>query len=853
MRPLLWRASVRHLLRHPWQLALAVVGVALGVAVVVGIDVANGSAQRAFELSSDTVAGEATHHVVGPGGELPENVYRKLRVDLGLDLVAPVVEGHVGVVGESGDVLLLLGIDPLAETPFRSFVAAGTRSGGDLGTFLTRPGAALMAPATTQRLAIAVDDRFDVDIGGAVRTLELVGYLEAGSSAQEVALQDLVVVDVATAQETLGTVGRLSRIDAIRLPGMSDDEFAALVEPALGQGVQLLSVRSRASTVEQMTRAFRLNLQALSLLALLCGAFLIFNTMTFAVVQRRPLLAILRALGTTRGQIFGLILSEALLIGAIGTAFGEIAGVQLGRMLIARVTQTINDLYFVVNVREVSIAPWTLVKGGLLGLAATLAAAITPSIEATGTDPREALVRSELEARVHRAVPLFSMLGALLLAVGSVLLALPGGRLWLGFAGLFAILVGFALLTPLATKWLMRVLTPVAGRVSGQLGKMATRGVVTALSRTGIAIAALMMALSVTVGVDLMVRSFRGTVTRWLEYALPADLYLSVFTTPARRFSPGGAVLDQVAIDGLRDLDEVAAVNLLRHFLARVDGEDIRAVALELSAGSRQAFDFRSGDPESIWDRLEAGEGLMISEPLAYRRGLAEGDTLEILSPRGALKLPVAGVFYDYSTEQGLLMLDRLLYRRHWGDEGTTAVSAHLAPGVDAETAKARIRALLPADLRVRLSSNAELRRESLRIFDRTFVITGVLRTLAVIVAFVGVLSALLALQLERTRELGVMRACGLTPGQLWCLVTQQTGLMGLTAGLLSLPVGVSMAAIMIHVINRRSFGWTLEMDLFPLTLVQAVALGVGAAILAGVYPAWRMSRTRPSEALRDE
>jgi putative ABC transport system permease protein len=213
----------------------------------------------------------------------------------------------------------------------------------------------------------------------------------------------------------------------------------------------------------------------------------------------------------------------------------------------------------------------------------------------------------------------------------------------------------------------------------------------------------------------------------------------------------------------------------------------------------------------------------------------------------------VAGVFYDYSTEQGLLMVDRSVYRRHWADDGSTALSLHLGPGADIEQVRAQIRALLPADLRVRLSSNVELRSESLRIFDRTFVITGVLRTLAVIVAFVGVLSALLALQLERTRELGVMRACGLTPGQLWRLVTQQTGLIGLTAGLLSLPVGVSMAAIMIHVINRRSFGWTLEMDLFPLTLVQAVAVGVGAALLAGVYPAWRMSRTRPSEALRDE
>ena len=255
----------------------------------------------------------------------------------------------------------------------------------------------------------------------------------------------------------------------------------------------------------------------------------------------------------------------------------------------------------------------------------------------------------------------------------------------------------------------------------------------------------------------------------------------------------------------------------------------------------------------AIWRRIEAGEAVMVSESFAYRRALGEGDSVRILSPKETFELPIAGVFYDYSTEQGLLMLARTLYQRGWSDDGATALSIHTAVGTNLDELSELIRGRLPPDLRVRLSSNSQLRQESMRIFDRTFVITGVLRTLAVLVAFVGVLSALLALQLERTRELGVMRACGLTPGQLWMLVTQQTGLMGLTAGLLSLPVGVSMAAIMVYTINRRSFGWSLELDLFPLTLVQAVAVGVVAALLAGLYPAWRMARTRPSEALREE
>ncbi len=455
MTSLLWKASFRHLLRHPWQLALAVLGVALGVAVVVGIDVANGSAQRAFELSSEALSGRTTHQIVGSGGELPEDLYRKLRADLGLNLTAPVVEGHVGHVDSGGEVLLMLGVDPFAEAPFRDFVATGPLTEVDLGRFLTLPGATLLSPDTAERLSVVPGERFEVDIGGAIRSLELVGSLQPSDESQRAALSDLVIVDIATAQEVLGLTGRLSRIDLIRPPEMTEGELTSLVEPLLPPGAELMAIRSDSSTVEQMTRAFRLNLQALSLLALLCGGFLIYNTMTFAVVQRRPLLAILRALGTTRRQVFRLMLGEALLIGIVGTIVGELAGLLLGQSLTERVTQTINDLYFVVNVRQVSVAPWTLVKGGILGLAATAAAAITPSLEATNTEPREALVRSELEARVHRAIPLLSRLGALLLATGGALLALPGKSLWLGFFGLFAVLVGFSLLTPLFTKALM--------------------------------------------------------------------------------------------------------------------------------------------------------------------------------------------------------------------------------------------------------------------------------------------------------------------------------------------------------------------------------------------------------------
>jgi putative ABC transport system permease protein len=210
-------------------------------------------------------------------------------------------------------------------------------------------------------------------------------------------------------------------------------------------------------------------------------------------------------------------------------------------------------------------------------------------------------------------------------------------------------------------------------------------------------------------------------------------------------------------------------------------------------------------------------------------------------------------VFRDYGSEQGVIMMARTTYDSMWTDSGITSLGIFGEPGVDADVLARELAAATGVGSEVVIRSNRTLRALSLEVFDRTFAITAVLRGLAFIVAFIGVLSALMALQLERVRELGVLRANGLTPGQVWQLVTTQTGLMGLVAGLLAMPAGVVLAAVMIHVVNRRSFGWTLEMELGPGLLAQSLLLAVVGALLAGIYPAWRMSRTSPAEALRQE
>jgi putative ABC transport system permease protein len=244
---------------------------------------------------------------------------------------------------------------------------------------------------------------------------------------------------------------------------------------------------------------------------------------------------------------------------------------------------------------------------------------------------------------------------------------------------------------------------------------------------------------------------------------------------------------------------------------------------------------------------------VLVSEPFSLLRGVVPGDALRLLTPGGPEAFRVAGVYTDYGTDQGAVLMDLGTYRRLWRDPSVSALSIHAAPGTDPEELAAALRARTGGVQELLIRSNRTLRSLSLEIFDRTFLVTDVLRMLAGLVAFIGVLSALMALELERARELGVLRANGLTPGQVWTLVTSETGLMGLAAGVLSLPLGLVLAAIMIYVINRRSFGWTLEMELSPGVLLGAVALSLAAALLAGLYPAWRMSRVSPAEALREE
>jgi putative ABC transport system permease protein len=845
---LLTKSSARYLLHHRAQLVLSIVGVALGVAVVLSIDLATRSASSAFRVSAETISGRATHQIVADAGDVDERLFLRIRTEAGVRASAPVVEGFASSPRLPGQALRILGIDPFSEGPFRPFVAGGPAE-IDVGAFVATRGGVVLSSPMAERAGVSAGDTLPIMSNGRSWSLPVVGTIEPLDDLARAGLADVLILDIGSAQEVLGAAGTITRIDLAVTDGDSAQALPR-VRALLSPGETLTSAGARTETMAGMIEAFEVNLTALSLLALVFGMFLIYNAVTFSVVQRRPLLGRLRALGVTRGEILRTILAEATWIGVAGTAIGLVVGVVLGRGLVRLVTRTINDLYFTVTVDAVRVDPILLAKAAALGVGATLLAALPAALEAASSEPRVAMLRSEREAKSHGALGRAATLGIGSTILGSLLLFVPTRSLVVSFTALLFVVGGLALLTPAGAVLLVGALRPLLGRVSGSLGLVAARGVVRSLSRTAPAITALAVAVSVTVGLGVMIQSFRGTLTRWLDTTLQADVYVSL---PGPTASRASGTLPPAVIDAIVSLPQVDGHSTYRG----VDVDDevgrFRLVALQLDPRGEETFAFRDGDPDAAMRAFRTGEGAIVSEPFSYRRGLVRGDFVDLPTPAGRQALPVLGVFYDYGSDQGAVIVSRAWYDRYFDDDGVTSLALFVSPGADSEAVVSDLLAHVPPDLTVIARTNDVLKSSSLVVFDRTFEVTAVLRLLAFVVAFVGVLSALMALQLERTRELGAMRAWGLEPAELRRLVMTQTGLMGLVAGTLAVPMGLVLSAVMIFVINKRSFGWTLAMEIDLFVLIQAMALAVVAALLAGVYPAWRMARTSPAEALRAE
>jgi putative ABC transport system permease protein len=837
---LLWRASLRFLTRHPAQCLLAVSGIALGVAIVVGILLTQASARQAFADSLRSVFGQATHFVVAVDGEdFDENALSLVRRTAPALAPGAIVTGTLRVdAGGAPQALQVLGIDAL------NLRGAPDKARFALLDFLNVPGAMLLTARTARRLALKPGAR--VAVHDAPAQLTLLATLAADDQTELALGDDIAVVDIATAQEMLAKAGRLTRIE---LDAGSDAaaaaQLAALAQ-ALPPSLQLIDAGRQARGARTLTDAFYTNLDALSLLALLVGGFMIYNTMAFLVMQRQSLFARLRALGVTRAALARLIVAEALVLGMVGGMLGCALGYALASALMAPVGQTLRDHYFATGGGQLHFAPALALFGVVLAAGTTLLAAALPAWSALQADPAHAARYSVSADSAARGLARAAWVGLAAALLTCALLVLSSRSLYAGFAALGCTILAAMLVVPwLVQRGLGRIAHRNA-RLRPLALRLAVRGAARSMGRIGMAVAALMAATATSVGVGLMVASFRGAVDDWLTQLLRAEIYISPGfdeQAPPR--------IDEAFIAQVAALPEVANLSKIRRArLLDGDGE-LRVTAYALPDAAKRGFHFLSG--AAPWPAWEGEDLAMISEPLAYHLRKRAGEFIDVPTPAGRKAFRIAGIYTDYGSERGVIAISLTRFRHYWQDQRVHGIGIYPRAGVASAQLVQQLTAMVPQDGSLAVWSNAALKTRSLAVFDRTFAVTHVLTLFAAAIAALGVFNALLALHLERGREYAMLLATGLSPMALRATLYLQTAVIALLAAGLALPLGVLIAKLLIAVINIRSFGWSMQLTLDHEALLMPALGAICAALAATVYPAERAVRIDPATALRYE
>lgn len=826
MPNLLLRSSWRFFTRHPWQLWLTLLSIALGTAVMIAVDLANHSAAQSFKQSVNTLSSPMTHEIKALHGQIPDEFYRQLRVDWGYRTSLPEVEVSVTLDGLHYS---LLGLDPFASSLPTS--SLGNLDAGVLTRLLTENNTVIAA----RESGLKVGKMIQV----AEREFKVLALADLPRS-------DLLLADIATVQ---GNSAGLTRIQ-LKLTEAEAQTLQGRLPPEL----KLESFANQQAVFGQMTGAFSTNLLAMSLLAMLVGAFLVYNTMTFSVLQRRASFAVARMLGVTAGQLFRNLLLEACTLGLIGSVLGVLLGSLLGQGLLVLVTQTISDLYVKVTPTELLITPAIALKAVAITLAAVLLATLAPAIEAARVAPIQVQRRSSLEQGNQNLSTKLLLAGLVLILASALLISSSGKQLVLGFVGLFMLILGYSLLIPWVLRKLLKLFQRLSTYRSGAslLSSMALRNLEASLSRTSLAIIALTVAVSATIGVSIMIGSFRSSVADWLSMTLPSDLYVSALSADGSHVE---GVLNPNWLERVKTLIELDSYSTGLSTRLTVEGMPLPTLVLQPGAHSAGGFEFLQNTPSDAWQEFEKNAGVLVSEPFAYHYQRSAGESLQLNTPSaGLISVPILGVFRDYSATQGMLVLPRGLYERYWSDRSFSSIGLTLKSGNQATTVKQQLQTwakeLQAPEQALVVRSNTEIRENSLKVFDRTFAITQVLRVLVLIVAFVGVFSALMALFLEKGREFAILRATGFTPKQVQLLVLSQAAALGLLAGLLALPLGWFMSVVLIDIINQRSFGWTMHTYFFASIPLQALLLAVVAALLASLYPVRRMAQWSIREGL---
>ena len=828
-RKVWWLLLLAQLREQPGRMVVTVLAIAMGVALASGVAFVNSTALGEFTQATRRLVGEADVVVRGQPEGFDEALFVRLARDERVSLASPVLELDAALPGRR-ETLKILGLDPFRAGALQVELIANI---GPQVLDLLRGDGIFLSGAAADGLKLKTGDRLTVIVGQTPKTLTVLGTLAGDAYSQP-----LGIMDIAGAQRLFNRLGILNRIDLRLPPGADVEAFRRELAAKLPPGVLALAPQIERERAVTVTRAYRVNLNMLALVALWTGAFLVFSTQSLSVLRRRRSLALLRALGVTRRQLELALMGEGAALGALGALLGVVAGALLAALMLRLLTADLGNSQLRVIGASLRAQPWSVFGFFVVGTVVAAVGSWLPARGAAREAPARALKGGDADYTVTARSASWSGVG--LIALGAVLASLGplGGLPVFGYAAIGALLFGAILLVPALTVRALRA-APATGRPVFDTAVAQLRENV---GLSTLSLASIIVSFSLMVAMAIMVYSFRVSFEHWLGKLLPADIELRVpYGNDTAFWSPA----DQA------HLAAIPGVGRIRFRRTQPLLLDPARPPITLIARDRVGGEMQDQLPlVQAWaGKRPAGTvSGWISEALQDLYGYRPGDTIPL--PLGGVVRPVLvmGVWRDYARTSGTIVLERDAYLAAGGDPGVTDASIWLAPEASADGVQRAIQALFPADDAIEIMTSTAVRDRSLQIFDRAFAITYALEAIAVLIGLTGISFAASSTALARRAEFGVLRHIGMLRRQILGLLANEGLLLSCFGVAYGLLLGVVLSLVLVYVVNRQSFNWSIDL---AVPLWQLGVIGVILIAAASVTATWSGRAAMSTDAVR--
>jgi len=837
--------------RHRLRTVLTTVGIILGVAVFVGMHTANQSVLFAFYKTIDRIAGKAELQITAGEGGFPEDVLERVQAMPEVKVAVPVIEAAVDTNLRGEGNLLILAVDMTGDRSLRDYdLDSGDEAVvDDPLVFLAQPDSLIVTREFAERNAIQIGTKVPMRTMEGEKQFTVRGIMKSGGLTQAFG-GNLAVMDVYAAQMVFGRGRTFDRVDLALNDGVTLAQGRAAIEKRLGPGFQVEPPSSRGQQIDSVIRVYSFTANINSAFALFIGMFIIYNSFSIAVAQRRREIGILRALGASRGQIRTLFLVESGLSGLVGSVLGLGFGVLLSRGLALYISGLIAGVYGIAErTTEIATEPRLMLFGLLMGVTTSVVAGFIPARNASRVDPIQALqkgryqVLSRGENRVRRIAAL------LLGSASAAILAFAGRSMPVFYTGFAMAVLALLLLSPTGALWLTRALRPVLRRLRPVEGALAADSLIQAPRRTSATVTALMLSLALVVTLGGIAKASYDSIMDWTTTALNPDLFVTAsqsLTERNFRFPP--SLGDELAkIEGI---DEVQRV---RSHRTVYKGSPVMIVAVEAkSMGDRARRPPVEGPPE-MYELAAEGKGVILSDNFARLQDLHYGGSIELATPTGVHTVPIVGLVVDWSDQSGAILMDRASYIRWWGDDTVNVFRIYVKKGVPPMDVRARIIERFAGTQRMFVLTNKEVRSWISALTEQWLGLAYAQIAIAVLVAILGIVNTLTVSIIDRRRELGVLQAVGGLRNQIRHTIWMEA----LTIGVVGLVMGFAVGSVMLHYVLQMSQRDITGMSL-PYTFPWAIAgllvpLILGSAFVASLWPAESAVRGSLVEALEYE